>query len=151
MVPWWKRLFYSFLSVVVSCLVCNALLALGEATVNSNAQSNSGEFLPGLALVLLCSLPGWVLAIPVVLIVTNIRGWRFWMYWAFGSAIGPLLMLGVAFYESLTDPSRGEFVQQVNPLIGLAAAISCATTLIYMQLLRRAQRAAAEKPAPSPE
>lgn len=98
-----------------------------------------GGFLPGLGFVVLFSLPGWALAIPIVLIVLNFRGWRFWMYLAIGCAIGPTLMFGLALYAFLTEPSMVGFNAGAGPLLILGSAISCLTTLIYLLLMRRSQ------------
>ena len=110
MVPWWKRLLYSLVSVTVAAFVCDSFLSIAAVFMFPSQHYAAAGFFPGLGIVLVFSLPGWVLAIPVVLIVTNIRGWRFWVYFAIGCTIGPLLMFGIAIYEFLSDPPEQRII-----------------------------------------
>jgi hypothetical protein len=59
------------------------------------------------------------------------------VFLAVGSCIGPIVMLGFALYERLTDPHSGGFWVGGGFLF-LATAVSCTTTLIYLWLIRRA-------------
>lgn len=98
-------------------------------------------------------LVGSVFTVPVVLMITNIRGWRFWFYWALGSAFGPLLMLALCalvFFLVPHSPSDHWFRPELLPLVYLAAAISSLTSLFYLLLLRRAQSRAAAGASTAP-
>jgi hypothetical protein len=145
MVPWWKRLIYSLVSVTLAAFIGDAFFTIGEVFAFPSQHFEASGFLPGLVFVFLFSLPGWVLSIPVVLIVTNVRGWRFWMYLVIGCSIGPLLMFGIALYGFLTDPRTDGFAAGASPLLFLGTAVSCLTTLIYLLLLRRAHTVEAKK------
>jgi hypothetical protein len=90
MVPWWKRLVYSLVSLMVAALICDAAVTLIDFYVYPRQHSETGGFLPGLGIVFLFSLSGWLLAIPIVLIMKNIHGWRFGAYLTIGCVIGPL-------------------------------------------------------------
>jgi integral membrane sensor domain MASE1 len=98
-------------------------------------------------------LVGCVFTVPVVLMITNIRGWRFWFYWALGSSYGPLLMLALCalvFFLVPHGPNDRWFRPELLPLVYLAAAVSSLTSLFYLLLLRRAQDRAARKTAGAP-
>jgi hypothetical protein len=84
-----------------------------------------------------------LLAIPLVLLVRNIKGWRFWMYWAVGLLFGPAMILGVSFYSAVRAPNFAGFPGNSMSMVYLAGAISGVTTLIYLLLLRRGQTRAA--------
>jgi hypothetical protein len=89
-------------------------------------------------IVLVFCLPGWLLAAPVVLAVTDFHGWRLWFFLAVGSCIGPIVMVGFALWNRLSDGDTSGFYAGWRFLV-LAAAVSCTTTLIYLWLIRRAE------------
>jgi hypothetical protein len=143
MVPWWKRLIYSFISVVVGASVCGACVAAQDFLAHTNGRVTALALSTGILyfdcwVIVLC-LPGWVLSTPIVMIVTNIRGWRFWLYWAIGTCFGPLLILAIAFYSALRSPSFAGFPGSSMSLMYLTGAISGLTSLIYLSLLRWGQ------------
>ena len=86
---------------------------------------------------------GWLLGIPFILLVRNSRGWRFWIYFALGSGIGPAIFLSPVLYPLVTDSSFGIPTTKSPDYSGIwiSAAVSNLTTLIYLLLLRRPQLA----------
>jgi hypothetical protein len=85
---------------------------------------------------------GWLLGMPFVLLVRNIRGWRFWFYLALGSCIAPGLFSLSLLHSHLTRSSSGSSPTTESPdytAVPISAAISILTTLIYLLLLRRNQ------------
>jgi hypothetical protein len=150
MVPWWKRLLYSFESWLIAALLSGPLFVIAEMV---GSQPSRAVALPEVAasiafvtgMVLILSFPGWLLAIPIVLAVRHVYGWRFWMYFALGIGIGPLTLLGVKLYFALA--SHAGFVPGPIELYFRPVAVSSLTTLIYLLLLRGGQAAAAKKSA----
>ena len=143
MVPWWKRLLYSLVSVMLGAGLSGAWVAAQEFISNSHGRisaiglSTAILFFDGWVIVL--SIPGWLLATPLVLLVRNVRGWRFWVYWAIGACFGPVLILGVALYTALKASAFAGFSRDLLPLAYMAGAVSGLTTLFYLLLLLRAQ------------
>jgi hypothetical protein len=141
MVPWWKRLLYSLASVMLGAGLSGAWVAAQEFIANSHgrisaiALSTTILFFDGWVIVL--SLPGWLLAIPVVLLVKNIRGWRFWMYWAIGICFGPALVLATTWYGATRGVSLGGLARDSMSVVYIAGAVSGVTTIFYLLLLRR--------------
>jgi uncharacterized MnhB-related membrane protein len=153
-VSWWRRLLYSLDGWLIAAIVFGAIFAVAEELgLPADHAVTVAEIGAGVAaaivLVLIFSLPGWLLAIPIVLAVRNIGGWRFWMYFALGSCIGPAWFLGMELYFSFASPHRAAFVPGPIDLFLRAAAVSCLTTLLYLLLLRRAQTVAPKKSAAS--
>ncbi|HEY1903824.1 MAG TPA: hypothetical protein VGG56_15430 [Terracidiphilus sp.] len=147
MVAWWKRLLFSLASIVAAAIVCMAAIVVESADKSHPVSFRSSEVILTLAVIVGFCLIGWVFAVPAVLLVTNIRGGRFWLYWVLGSCVGPLLMLALCAVVFLVFP-QGSGSPWLNPalrpLVYLAGAISSLTSLFYLLLLRRAQiRAAA--------
>lgn len=140
MVPWWKRLVYSLASAVVGAGVAGACAAAQQVIVNSHGHLSAMGVWTAILFfdpwVIVLSLPGWALAVPIVVLVTNIRGWRFWMWWAIGICLGPALVMVVALYSG---PGFGGLPGSSMSAVYLAAAVSGLTTLIYLLLLRRGQ------------
>lgn len=139
MVAWWKRLIYSLFSVVAAGSIFGVVVALQTIPANPSTRFQIAEVISYIWVLVFGSLPGWILTIPVVLIVTNIRGWRFWMYLAIGSAIGPALILGIAIFVYFSSSHAVGLAWRVNSAQMLAAAISFVATLIYLLLLRWGQ------------
>jgi hypothetical protein len=150
MVPWWKRLLYSFMSWVIAALLSGPLFVIAELVGSHPSRAITAlELAASLAvitgMVFLFSLPGWLLAIPIVLAVRRVDGLRFWMYFALGIGIGPLTFLGMQLYFALA--SHAAFVPGPIEFYLRPAAVSSLTTLIYLLLLRGAQAAGAKKSA----
>lgn len=147
MVPWWKRLIYSLVSVLVGAGVAGAVVTANELATNAHGHISAlGLTVAVLGFdcwVVAFSLPGWLLAIPIVLLIKNIGGWRFWMYWLIGSCFGPALILAVGLNNGLRSTNFDLFFHNAMSMMRLAAPISCLTTLLYLLLLRRGQARAA--------
>jgi ABC-type Fe3+ transport system permease subunit len=109
MVPWWKRLIYSLASVLIASIACGLVFEF-HRLLDHEAHFQAGDLLWFIFPVLVFSIPGWVLATPMVLTATNFSGWRLWFNLAIGSSIGPILMLGLALYERLTSPHLRRFL-----------------------------------------
>lgn len=143
MVPKWKRLVYSFFSVLAGGTVYVLALTMWEAFKRKG--SNSGgvvDWLLSLWFVLVFSLLGWLLAIPAVILVKQVSGWRFWMWWGVGTCIGPAVMWGLALPAFLADLFSGSPPLHLDPWgVTESAAVACLTTLFYLLMLRRSQRA----------
>ena len=138
MIPWWKRLIYSFTSVVVTGSVCGSIVllpySLREHAVHHSAIGWVGMFLFFECLVVSLTLPCWLLATPIILAVTNLRGWRFWIYWAIGGLIGPLYWFGrkLLGLDSNHKIYGGPY--------WVVSVVSVLASLAYLLIARRAQR-----------
>jgi hypothetical protein len=152
MVPWWKRICYGLMSWAASLLLVGIPVSIWVFTQSpppvgqvphreSGWASATFGFFGFYALYLITAIAlsvfGWLLGVPYVLLVRSSRGWRFWVYLAFGSSIGPALVLCAVLtrtgYGGMTTDDYGTFC--------LSTAVSSVTTLIYLLLLRRAQLA----------
>jgi hypothetical protein len=149
MVPWWKRLAYSLVGWVVASCVLGVLVSIWESAhfPSNRGVSSVSYFFDFCLLFLISALAigswGWLLGMPFVLLVRNIGGWRFWIYLAIGSSIGPGLFFGTLLYSFLTRSSSGSMTTEPADYsaVYISTAVSSLTTLIYLSLLRRAQLA----------
>jgi hypothetical protein len=88
----------------------------------------------------------WIFTVPVVLIIRNVSGWRFWFYWVLGSCVGPALVLALsAIISNLYPENAVLFKAAVRPLLYAAAADSTLASIFYLTLLRGAQKSAARR------
>jgi len=154
MAAWWKRLMYSFASMLIGASVTGAAVSAREILANAHGRiSGIGLLISALGFstwVIVLSVPGWLLAIPVVLLVRNVRGWRFWMYFALGACFGPVLILGVEFYSAVRGMSFEGFPSHSMSVVYMAGAVSTSTTLLYLLLLRGAQMRLSRQPDVTP-
>jgi hypothetical protein len=148
MVPWWKRLAYGLAGWVVATCVVGILASIWVFTQFPHKRSVTVSdvfdfWLLFLITALAASIFGWLLGTPFVLLVRNSRGWRFWVYLALGSGIGPALLLSSWLYSFLTRSRSGSLTAESPGCFAfcISAAVSSITTLIYLLLLRRAQLA----------
>jgi hypothetical protein len=154
MVPWWKRLIYSLVSMLIGAGVSGAAVTAREILANAHGRiSATGLLIAALGFgtwVVVFSVPGWLMAIPIVLLVRNIRGWRFWMYFALGACFGPVLILGVGFYSAVRGMSFEGFPGHSMSVVYIAGAVSSLTTLLYLLWLRGAQMRLSRQPDITP-
>ncbi len=147
MIAWWKRLIYSLVGVVLGAALPGAWIAAQPFFHNSGAHLSAIAMLTAILFfdpwVITLSLPGWVLALPLILLVRQVQGWRFWMYWGIGICFGPAMILGIGLYSAARAPSFAGFPASYASTAYLSGAISGLASLIYLLLLRRAQTRAA--------
>ena len=136
LVPTWKRLAFSLLSVMAASAAFTGLSLLLPGTSKAPIES----FLVITLVISLVSLQGWLVALPLILLINNISGWRFWMYLGIGSSIGPVITyLGILV--PFLDSYKGHYSQApaVIVMLGVSFVISCLATTSYLLLLRGAQ------------
>lgn len=81
---------------------------------------------------LLFAFPGWVLALPFVILFENADGWRTWAILAIGTAIGPCFILTWTLIAS-----GGRIAWQGNSFaIGMSLLVGFLITALYVLLLR---------------
>ncbi len=140
MLPWWKRLLYSFISVLIGGILVGAVAACQSALGSPDAHFDLERFIVSTTIVLVASLPGWFVALPIVVIVENFNGWRLWAWGAAGFTIGPIVILGFVMYVFLTDPPPSNGSYSGGPgFFLLAGAVSATTTALYLLLVSRSQ------------
>ena len=135
MISWWKRLIYSLGSVLLSGNVCGAILVfphlVGHATGHLGAAGWAGMLAIFEVLVLTLTLPCWLLTTPIVLLVTKIDGWRFWIYVAIGSAIGPVYWYVRSLIKPYASPG---FIWGPYEVVTMTSYLAA---MIYLMLVRR--------------
>jgi phosphatidylserine synthase len=130
----WRRISDSLLSVFFAL----AIGALCFAVLNS--PSHPKAWLYALDFTFFVGLPfcgaGWLVSLPMVLMVRRTKGWRFWVLLCAGSCIGPVIMVFSALYRAhqrgrLSGVNLRNLVSAQHSLIYLAAGVSFLTTLFY--------------------
>jgi hypothetical protein len=143
MVAWWKKLLYSLISVGLGAGLAGAWVASQQFGQHADGRFNAMALLTTILFfdswVIALSVPGWVLAIPMVLLVRNVAGWRFWMYWAIGICFGPAMILAIGVYSTVRGMSFTGVFGGYASTVYMAGAVSGLSSLIYLLLLRRAQ------------
>jgi hypothetical protein len=144
MVAWWKRLLLSLLSVVLATVIC--FLSVVLYNVMKKVSFHGSEVILTVMVMVGFCVIAWIFTVPVVLIIRNVSGWRFWFYWVLGSCVGPALVLALsAIISNLYPENAVLFKAAVRPLLYAAAADSTLASIFYLTLLRGAQKSAARR------
>ena len=151
MIAWWKRLFFSLVSVLLASLVCMGCLIAVDALRKPSAPGSvrSSEVVLTLAGTVGFSMVAWLVSTPAVLMVKNFRGVRFWVYLGLGCCVGPLLMLalfGTVYLLVPQAPHEKWIRPELLPLLYLAAGISSLTSVFYLSCVRWAEKSRAGNP-----
>lgn len=138
---WWLRLLYSFASMIAAIVITLEALTLSAPLGAPKTWESVHSGAVSIFIFLIFAFPGWLLGIPVVLKVENIRGWRFWTLLSLGACIGPLVLIAYAVCAYLADKSVSKGIDSSSwRFIGIGAMVSALTTLIYLCILKNIQR-----------
>lgn len=144
MVAWWKRLFFSLVSVLAAAAVCMGCMIVMDAIVKPVPGGiRSSEAVLTIAVTVGFSMVAWFVSMPAVLIVRNFRGYRFWLYWGLGSCVGPLLILALfgAVYLLVPHAATEQWMRpELRVILYLAAAVSSLTSLFYLLLVQWSEK-----------
>lgn len=82
-------------------------------------------------------VPGWLLTLPMVLAFRRTDGWRFWLIGAYGTLLGPLIILTWAIACKVTEHSAiSDFIAMGE----IAFVIAFLATAFYLSILRYSSR-----------
>jgi hypothetical protein len=128
---------YSLISIAAAVATVGILLWIKE--VVTHKPDPLGSFIFFCIVTLYLGVPGWFLAMPFVLCVKNVRGWRLWMLLLVGCSVGPLVIVGVAIWTFARSGTLAGFAPEANGLFLMAMGVSTVATVVYLLLLRRDQ------------
>src|SRR5271163_4249578 len=141
MVPWWKRLLISLMSWVAGSVLGAGVMVAEMFASDPPPMAHALDSLAAVAylapIFLLVSFIGWVVALPAVLLVTAFCRWRLWMWLGLGTCVGPVLWI---VFRVLTERGSARFDVSAMPVE--VVTVSFLSALIYLLLVRRAQRIA---------
>ena len=102
-----------------------------EAVFSTREYPNLGAGLVFGFFVSAVGVSGWLIAVPIVLLVRDYTGWRFWVWGATGLCIGPAMVFSACLFRFGFSNSELYF--------SVATAESALSTALYLLLvLRRA-------------
>jgi hypothetical protein len=78
---------------------------------------------------------GWLVALPLVLVIDRADGWRFWVLGIYGTLLGPAIMAALVFATDGSD-AKEDFVV----IGGYAFVVAFLSTAIYLSLFRHYSR-----------
>ena len=137
MVSRWARVGYSVVSFAVGIGFFGVIAALyaGSSSPENRVSTMFWFCFPAC----IFAVPGWVLALPIVLTQTHIDGWRFWAFLGLGTALGPAAIAAFEVYGWIANGRTGRFDDFGLGFFFLGAIVAGVTSLVYLLLLRRAQ------------
>jgi hypothetical protein len=133
----WKRVVLSLASALGAQLIVGFVQC---------ARGTRGALLEGLIVFMwfgaFLVIPGWIIALPIVLSFKRIDGWRIWIQALLGCLIGPLIMGLIGLFSVLTRPPTTTWAPGTISFVYLAAAISILATAIYLTTVKLSVRTA---------
>jgi len=149
MLPQGKRLKLSFVSVASAGAIVGLCHYLINAVILTyEFEFNLAEFVYTILGFTIICYPGWIFAIPLVLLVKRLSKRGFWIWLIAGSAVGPIvitLFIGInTFINTVllpTLPAHHSIKLPVAFLYCYSWAASGLSSLFYLLLFRRAERA----------
>ena len=140
-----RRALLSFACVVIAILSIFLFSLFGLLKCPANRISEFKSDLEIMPAFFLFALPGWLIALPFVIVFKDAEGWRGWATLLIGSAIGPGVELALQLIESPHRISQGVPFWQSGFAFSLCASsiISLLTTIGYIATLKCAHRRSA--------
>jgi hypothetical protein len=133
---WNRRLLYSVISVVLTALAYSVIMAHDNAVAHPGTRFNGSAVIQTMQVVLLFSIPGWLIALPLVLLVRDFRGWRAWAWFVAGASIGPLISLGLAWRDWQVRRDADHFWFRQEGTFLLSTPVSIMAAFMYVLLVR---------------
>jgi hypothetical protein len=130
-----KRVILSFVSLASAAIAIGIGLAMFD--LHSPLRSILENCLYYSIFCFVFGLTGWILALPIVVFVSDPKGWKFWCVLATGVGIGPLVIFGIAIYGGvITSNFNMHFAPEAWNIVLVALTESSLTTVIYLALIR---------------
>jgi hypothetical protein len=145
MLPRWKRISYSFVSVLFGGTVVGIGASLRDNFANPKAHVDPVSLLISTCIVAIASLSGWLVALPIVLLVRDYSRWRIWLWGAVGICIGPGVVIGMASYGFITERNSADFFTAIAGFLLLATLVSALSTCTYLFLSLRTKNSLDEQ------
>jgi hypothetical protein len=126
----WKRVGLSFASAVI------AEITTALAVSISGGRHLFFEHIFGfIYFASFLVIPGWLLALPVLLFLRRTDGWHLGLMALIGISIGPFIDLGMDLWSFLSSPTAAFNIYL--PWLYMATAISAVATALYLTALKR--------------
>ena len=132
-----RRILLSLACMIVAFVPLVLWSLFGLAETHALHFSQLEDMFQMLVLYLLFALPGWLIALPFVVLLEDAQGWRGWFILLVGTCIGPGFMWVWIWMASPVH--HFEWQRNSFPLV-LSLMISLLTTVSYFLALRFAHR-----------
>jgi hypothetical protein len=127
----WKRVGLSFASTVAVELLLAVVLSLTEGPHLFFERVFGFLYFASILVV-----PGWLAALPIIVIPEHSEHpWR-WKSLVIGTLIGPCIMFAIGIYAAITNGAGFNYKREAWYLVGIALLISFLTTAAYLTSLR---------------
>ena len=128
-----RRVGNSLMSLLVAVLISSS--GLSAVSLWEGNTDLLFSFALGAGISAALAVPAWLMALPMILLVLNPHGRRFWFVLAAGTSLGPIVMLALAICLQLSVGAFGLAAEAWN-LIYFSALVSFLATLGYLLLCR---------------
>jgi hypothetical protein len=136
----WKRVGLSLLSAVIAELLMGFAFSVPDGKHLFFERAFGFAYLASYLVI-----PGWLIALPIIVIPNKAAHRPTWQLGLIGSSIGPGIMFAIGTYFAIANHSGIHYKREAWYLAGLAALISVITTATYLTCLKLFGR-----PTPTP-
>ncbi len=127
----WKRVGLSLLSAVIAELLMGFAFSVPDGKHLFFERAFGFAYLASYLVI-----PGWLIALPIIVIPDKAAHRPTWQLGLIGSSIGPGIMFAIGIYFAIANHSGINYKREAWYLAGLAALISIISTAIYLTSLK---------------
>lgn len=153
MVPWWMRLVFSLASAILAGAGVGAAGYCWEVLRDPASRFQWSTLFLSILLIGLMSIPGWLVAAPVVLALRHYERFGLWRIALIGLGIGPFILGASQLISYITDMQSASFAPLGSAVWTLATTVSAFATGFYLFMvrwwLRREKKGDAKSASPS--
>jgi hypothetical protein len=131
----WKRVGLSFASAVIADILFGLAFLIG-----GNPGHRIEQLFGFLYFSSVLVIPGWLIALPILVLPRNAIRMRYWQLGLIGTAIGPAIMIAIGVYAAIASGTGLNYKREAFNLLYLATGISFLTTVLYLSTLRLSAR-----------
>ncbi len=127
----WKRVGLAFLSAIVAELLTGFAISIPDGKHLFFERASGFAYLASFLVI-----PGWLIALPIIVIPNKTAHRPTWQLAFIGAAIGPCMMIAIGIYFAIVNHSGINDKHEAWYLAGIATLISAVTTTLYLTSLK---------------
>lgn len=122
---------WSRIALSLACAVCAEVVTAFAVSIRAPKGLYFEQVFGFLWFASFLVFPGWLLALPVLVVPARMQALMWWQLWLLGTAVGPLVILVIGSYASVKSGNWNYQPEAAN-LLWMAVLVSFITTALYV-------------------